>query len=190
MISWLAAVTASPIGNVVVEDPQHSHITMWVAIIAVGISFVVAVSGAAWWGAKMAIRVLTTAMEAMQDRVNRLEVSLTSQLLEVKASQGERRMAMIKLQDEIQCRVDQERCTEDRMCCASDRNSFRASLTKQFDDLFNEMRLNEERRHAQGEKLAQCWTNMSERLSVVETILNEQRVRFRAEDKINGKHAI
>lgn len=136
---------------------MEQHLPIFLAIFIPGVSFAVA-----WGGATYALKNQAALMAELKLAIAELRCELRA----ITEKHNREMMEMVRLTD----------CREDRANCSLNRESFRMSLSKQIDELANNIKLQDEKRHAQNNHNMKYWGEIAERIASVETILRERKI--------------
>jgi hypothetical protein len=137
-------------------DIPITHIQLWLQVLTIFVSAISLGAGAAWGGAKLAMRTYDAKIDAIEDS---LELILEAQ--------KERRVIVAEIQRDLQEKVPLERCTEDRMNCGQLRTASLCEMGKQVARLTDSIDTMNDKREKTKDEVNAMFMKIMEEISLV-----------------------
>lgn len=135
----------------------HEHAQLWLQGLGLFVAFVGACGGAAWSGAKLAMKAFDVRIESFDKQID--------QVLE---SQRERRQTIAELQREVQLRVPEGRCSEAQDRCSQLRGQSFCEMAKQVAALNATIQILNEKREQAKDEVHEMFTEIMEKMNGIE----------------------
>jgi cell division protein FtsB len=140
------------------------HAQLWLQGLGLFMAFVGSCAGAAWAGAKLAMRAFDVRMESFDKQID-----------QVLDSQKERRQTMAKLQEEITARVPEDRCIEAQARCSQLRGQSFCEMAKQVAALNSTIQTLNDKREKAKDEVHDMFTEIVAKISDLERRSLERR---------------
>ena len=129
-----------------------THLQFWLSVLALAITTLSMAAGAAWWGAKLAMK------------------SYDKQIDAILESQKERKAAIEKLQEADAMRVLIADCNYDRTECSNSRIQLICGMSKQVEDIKKSLEIQDEKRQQAVKENAEMFSDIRTQVAVLTTV--------------------